>query len=112
MDRIRVAITTIASSYSIDTRVLLGIMIQESHGHVGVVTTLDADGVPTGGLMQASGCHGYDGQQNLAQVTKDNILSIQLRLALLLLRVFGLVMNLRTQFADKHVIDHRLTSPT
>lgn len=70
MDRIRVAITTVAKSYDIDPRVLLGIMMEESHGGVGVVTTYDAEGVPTGGLMQASNCHGYDGKNNLAQVCK------------------------------------------
>lgn len=43
--------------------------MEESHGYVGVETTYDADGEPTGGLMQASGCSGYDGQNNLAQVS-------------------------------------------
>lgn len=43
--------------------------MEESSGYVGVVTTYDADGMPTGGLMQASGCHGYDGQSNLTQVS-------------------------------------------
>lgn len=75
MDRIRVAITTVANSYGIDPRVLLGVMMEESHGGVGVVTTYDAEGVPTGGLMQASNCHGYDGKNNLAQVNKDITLS-------------------------------------
>lgn len=70
MDRIRVAITSVAKSYGIDRRVLLGIMMEESHGGVGVVTTYDADGVPTGGLFQASNCHGYDGKNNLAQVIR------------------------------------------
>lgn len=68
MDRIRAAITSVAKSSGIDRRVLLGMMMEESHGGVGVVTTYDADGVPTGGLMQSSNCHGYDGQSNLAQV--------------------------------------------
>lgn len=70
MDRIHVAITSVANTYGIDRRVLLGIMMEESHGGVGVVTTYNADGVPTGGLMQASNCHGFDGQKNLAQVTR------------------------------------------
>lgn len=69
MDRIRVAITSVGKTYGIDPRVLLGMMMEESHGGVGVVTTYNVDGVPTGGLMQASNCHGYDGQNNLAQVT-------------------------------------------
>ncbi|KAK2615742.1 hypothetical protein N8I77_002474 [Diaporthe amygdali] len=67
VDRIYTAITGVASSSGIDPRVLLGIMMEESHGGVGVVTTWNADGQATGGLMQASGCHGFDGQNNLAQ---------------------------------------------
>lgn len=74
VDRIRVAIISVAQSYGIDRRVLLGIMMEESHGGVGVVTTYDADGVPTGGLFQASNCHGYDGQNNLAQVIRTTLL--------------------------------------
>lgn len=42
--------------------------MQESHGFVGVKATYNADGVPTGGLMQASGCTGYDGKNDLPQV--------------------------------------------
>lgn len=73
MDRIHVAISSVANTYGIDRRVLLGIMMEESHGGVGVVTTYNADGVPTGGLMQSSNCHGFDGQKNLGQVdTKNN----------------------------------------
>ncbi|KAI7784909.1 hypothetical protein LA080_008940 [Diaporthe eres] len=67
VDRIRVAITSVGKTYGIDRRVLLGMIMEESHGGVGAVTTYDADGVPTGGLMQSSNCHGYDGQKNLAQ---------------------------------------------
>lgn len=70
MDRIRVAITSVGKTYGIDRRVLLGMIMEESHGGVGAVTTYDADGVPTGGLMQSSNCHGYDGQKNLAQVIR------------------------------------------
>ncbi|KAG8169241.1 hypothetical protein KVR01_001990 [Diaporthe batatas] len=67
VDHIRIAVTSVAASYGIDRRVLLGIIMEESHGGVGVATTYNADGLPTGGLMQASGCHGYEGQNNLAQ---------------------------------------------
>lgn len=42
--------------------------MEESSGYVGVVTTYDADGDSTGGLMQSSGCPGFDGQNNLSQV--------------------------------------------
>lgn len=44
--------------------------MEESHGYVGVETTYDADGVPTGGLMQASGCNGYPGQNGLSQASQ------------------------------------------
>ncbi|KAL1856913.1 hypothetical protein Daus18300_010567 [Diaporthe australafricana] len=67
VDRLYVAITSVANSFSIDARVLLAVMMEESGGDVGVVTTWNADGQPTGGLMQASGCHGYDGKNNLEQ---------------------------------------------
>ena len=43
--------------------------MEESSGYVGVATTYDADGEPTGGLMQCSGCSGYDGQNDLTQVS-------------------------------------------
>jgi hypothetical protein len=72
VDRLRIAIATVAVSYGIDARVLLGIIMEESHGDVGVVTTWNADGAPTGGLMQSSGCHGYDGQNNLPLVLKNS----------------------------------------
>lgn len=72
VDGIRVAITNVSKYYGIEPRVLLGIIMEESHGGVGVVTTYDAEGVPTGGLMQASNCHGYDGKNNLAQVMRTH----------------------------------------
>lgn len=105
MDRIRVAITNVGKTYGIDRRVLLGIMMDESHGGVGVVTTYDADGVPTGGLMQASNCHGFDGQKNLAQVIRTPppkaLLPKSLRPA-----------RLKTLLANKCMYNHRPTSPT
>ncbi|POS72290.1 hypothetical protein DHEL01_v209311 [Diaporthe helianthi] len=67
VDHIRIAVTSVAAAYGIDERVLFGIIMEESHGGVGVVNTHDADGSATGGLMQASGCQGYQGQNNLAQ---------------------------------------------
>ncbi|KAF3760818.1 hypothetical protein M406DRAFT_268516 [Cryphonectria parasitica EP155] len=59
------AISSVSAALGVDKQVILGIVIQESSGYVGVKTTYDADGVPTGGLMQASGCEGYDGKTNL-----------------------------------------------
>jgi len=113
VDGIRIAVTSVAGSYSIDARVLLGIVMEESHGGVGVVTTTNADGVPTGGLMQTSGCHGYDGQNNLAQVSNDNIFPLpRLLFPSSLFRQSRTGNKFRTHFADKHVTDHRPTSPT
>lgn len=66
--RIAVAIEGAAQDIGVDERVILGIIIEESSGYVGVQTTYNADGQPTGGLMQASGCAGHDGQNNLPQV--------------------------------------------
>jgi hypothetical protein len=41
-------------------------MMQESRGDVGVITTYSS-GVPTAGLMQCSGCPGFPGQHGLSQ---------------------------------------------
>ncbi|TVY78411.1 hypothetical protein LSUE1_G008296, partial [Lachnellula suecica] len=73
--RIAVAIENAAAQIGVDERVILGIIMQESHGYVGVQTTFDADGVPTGGLMQASGCSGFDGQNNLPQADTSQMVT-------------------------------------
>lgn len=41
--------------------------MEESSGYVGAPTSVDADGVSTGGLMQSSGCTGFPNQNNLPQ---------------------------------------------
>lgn len=97
VDRIRIAITSVAASYGIDERVLFGIIMEESHGGVGVATTYNADGLPTGGLMQASGCHGYEGHNNLAQVTRHNS---------------STSIKLKAHSVNAPIIYHRLISPT
>ena len=65
--RIYVGIRDAASSIGVDERVILGIIMQESHGYVGVRTTLSPDGIPTAGIMQCSGCNGYPGRTGLSQ---------------------------------------------
>jgi len=52
----------------VDERVILGIIMQESHGNVGVITTKSPDGIDTAGLMQCSGCPGFPGRHGLSQV--------------------------------------------
>lgn len=65
--RINVAIRN-AAQMGVDERVILGIIMQESHGYVGVITTPSPEGIPTAGLMQCSGCPGYEGRTGLSQV--------------------------------------------
>ncbi|KAH7040881.1 uncharacterized protein B0I36DRAFT_16407 [Microdochium trichocladiopsis] len=65
--RINVAIWEASNQYSVDPRVILVIIMQESHGYVGVRTTYSYQGIPTAGLMQCSGCAGFPGQTNLPQ---------------------------------------------
>ncbi|KAK8016621.1 hypothetical protein PG993_014810 [Apiospora rasikravindrae] len=66
--RINVAIRNAASSIGVDERVILGIIMQESHGYVGVRTTYSpGEGIPTAGIMQCSNCPGYPGQTGLSQ---------------------------------------------
>lgn len=65
---IAAACQSVASSQGIDARVLLAMILQESTGYVGVETTTNVDGSGTGGLMQASGCQGYPGQNGLSAV--------------------------------------------
>lgn len=64
--RINVAIRECAK-LGVDERVILAIIMQESHGDVGVRTTISPDGQPTAGLMQCTGCPGFPGQHNLSQ---------------------------------------------
>lgn len=52
----------------VDERVILGIIMQESHGDVGAPTTYSWEGVPTGGIMQCSGERGHWRQHSLPQV--------------------------------------------
>lgn len=65
---IRNSCESIGNQYGVDPRVVLAIIMQESHGYVGVRTTYSWEGIPTAGLMQCSGCQGYPGQTSLSQV--------------------------------------------
>lgn len=66
--RINVAIRECAK-IGVDERVILGIIMQESHGKVGEDTTTSPGGLPTAGLMQCNGCPGFPGQFGLSQVS-------------------------------------------
>lgn len=48
-----------AATIGVDERVILAIIMQESHGNTGVQTTFSPEGIPTAGLMQCSGCPGF-----------------------------------------------------
>lgn len=72
--RINVAIRNAAASIGVDERVILGIVMQESHGYVGVQTTFSpGEGIPTAGLMQCSDCQGFPGQNGLSQVGNRHV---------------------------------------
>ncbi|KAF2202008.1 hypothetical protein GQ43DRAFT_455352 [Delitschia confertaspora ATCC 74209] len=66
LGRINVAIRECAK-LGVDERVILAIIMQESHGNVGVRTTFSPDGIPTAGIMQCSGCAGFEGRHGLSQ---------------------------------------------
>lgn len=67
IDRIKVALQQVGPQYNIEPRVLLAIMMQESHGDVGAFTTTSSDGLPTGGLFQCWNCPGFYQQYGLSQ---------------------------------------------
>lgn len=66
--RIYVGISGAAATIGVDERVILCMIMQESHGYVGVETSFSpGEGIPTAGLMQCSGCAGFPGQTGLSQ---------------------------------------------
>lgn len=69
IEKIRVSCQNIGGQYGIDPRVILTMIMQESHGYVGVRTTYSWEGIPTAGLLQCWNCVGYPGQVNLSQVS-------------------------------------------
>lgn len=71
--RINVAIRDASKNIGVDERVILGIIMQESHGYVGVRTTFSpGDNIPTAGIMQCSSCPGYPGRTGLSQVSDNS----------------------------------------
>lgn len=66
---IRSSCERIGNQYGVDPRVVLAMIMQESHGYVGVRTTYSWEGIPTAGLMQCWGCQGYPGRTGLSQVS-------------------------------------------
>lgn len=74
IDHIKTALNSVGSQYGIEPRVLLCIMMQESHGDVGALTTVSQpDGLSTGGLFQCYDCPGFYQQYGL---TQDQITSM------------------------------------
>ncbi|KAL6695337.1 hypothetical protein J3F84DRAFT_348687 [Trichoderma pleuroticola] len=61
--RINVAISNAAATIGVDERVILAIILQESHGYVGVQCTGNNDC----GLMQCEGCPSFQGRNGLPQ---------------------------------------------
>ncbi|OPB46018.1 hypothetical protein A0O28_0061380 [Trichoderma guizhouense] len=61
--RINVAISNAASTIGVDERVILAIILQESHGYVGVQCTGNNDC----GLMQCENCPSFQGRNGLPQ---------------------------------------------
>lgn len=72
--RINVAISNAASTIGVDERVILAIILQESHGYVGVQCTGNNDC----GLMQCEGCPSFQGRNGLPQVCRHYTLGSNL----------------------------------
>lgn len=64
------------ASALVEARVILCIILQESNGDVGVITTGGTDA----GIMQCDGSPGFPGQHNLSQVRLSPNYSIRLEL--------------------------------
>lgn len=58
-----------ASKIGVDPRVILCIIMQESHGNVGIETSTAPDGSQSAGLMQCDGSPGFPGHHS-PQVTQ------------------------------------------
>ncbi|KAK8068679.1 hypothetical protein PG994_005295 [Apiospora phragmitis] len=68
VDHIKTALQSAGKKYNIEARILLCIMMQESHGDVGAKTTISQpDGLSTGGLFQCYNCPGFYHQHGLSQ---------------------------------------------
>ncbi|KAJ4396494.1 hypothetical protein N0V93_000713 [Gnomoniopsis smithogilvyi] len=71
IENIYAAILQVASNTGIDNRVILAIIMQESHGQVNVKNA--GDGQNTPGLMQAQGCPNHAGE---AVVSREAVLEM------------------------------------
>lgn len=71
------AIQQVSGNSGVDNRVILSIIMQESHGKI---NTLNAnDGQNTPGLMQAMGCPNHAGEKDVSRVCVSNRLSMNFR---------------------------------
>ncbi|MCJ1464303.1 hypothetical protein MMC07_002916 [Pseudocyphellaria aurata] len=68
------SIKKIAAETGIREALLLCVIIQESTGNCRVKTTYDADGKPTGGLMQCEGVVGAEGLKTMTQNKVDDMI--------------------------------------
>ncbi|KAJ4423631.1 hypothetical protein N0V82_001654 [Gnomoniopsis sp. IMI 355080] len=68
---IRAAILQVAGNTGIDSRVILAIIMQESHGRVNVQNAVDGQNTP--GLMQAAGCPNHAGE---AVVSREAVIEM------------------------------------
>lgn len=60
------AIQQVSSNTGVDNRVILSIIMQESHGKI--TTNNAGDGQNTPGLMQAMGCPNHAGEEDVSRV--------------------------------------------
>ena len=65
----RDAIIFVANSRHVEDRVILCIIMQESHGDVGIDTPLNSGKNPTPGLMQCVESPGFPGRHGLPSVS-------------------------------------------
>jgi hypothetical protein len=59
--KIKTAIQVAHAQTGVDPRLLMAIIMQESHGELRVHTTIAPDGSKSGGLMQCAGCPSAEG---------------------------------------------------
>ena len=68
IENIKDACQKAGAAHGIEPRVIICIIVQESSGNVGVITTTAPDGSHSGGLMQAAGSPGFPGKHGLPAV--------------------------------------------
>ncbi|KAI9713370.1 MAG: hypothetical protein M1812_006648 [Candelaria pacifica] len=75
-DHILHAINTASGSTHVDKRLILAVIMQESSGNIRAHSTIDADGKGNGGLMQAEGSPGAEGQKEVSQAIVDKMVLV------------------------------------